>query len=153
MIFRVTALLSAFGGVAYVCQGLFATHPPGPMGHRYAITFYVNSGVIYLIWAVGLWLCGNLFMYYSLGDLFSARIVSCIRQIGWVGILKAVIGGISKFLLLSSIPSPPSETLAKGVPLSLLTTLFDLLPGVALLCVAWVMEEGRKIKEEQELTV
>ena len=147
--FRVTAVLSAVGGLVNIWWAL-PVHVPESSSPMKA---FAISGVTNLIWSVGFWLCGKLFMYYARGDLFSPKIVSCIRQIGWVGIIKGILSGISMFVLMHSSPAPPSVGLIMAAPMSLLTMLLGIAPGIALICVAWIMDEGRKIQEEQELTV
>lgn len=149
--FRVAAVLAAIGGLVNISCALPVVHLLKPLSLQ--LHNFVFSGVTSLIWAVGLWLCGKLFMHYARGDLFSPKIVSCIRQIGWVGILKGVMGGTSMFLIMLWRPSPASISLAMAAPMSFLTMLLSIVPGIALICVAWVMDEGRKIQEEQELTV
>ncbi len=147
--FRFAAILSAVGGLVYIWRAL-PIHVPEQSGPERVV---VLTGVENLIWAVGFWLCGKLFMYYAHGDLFSPKIVSCVRQIGWVGIIKGIVSGISMFVLLHWSPDPPSLGLIMAAPMSLITMLFGIVPGIALICVAWIMDEGRKIQEEQELTV
>lgn len=78
----------------------------------------------------------RLFRLYGRGILFSARNVTCIRFLGWWLIVDWVIGyqmqGLAKDMSLSTTP----------VFIGLLTIF-----------VAWIMDEGRKIQEEQALTV
>jgi hypothetical protein len=150
-IFRVTAVLVAVGGLFQLYGALSQLHRLNGSIHWH---FIIANAVTDPIWAVGLWLCGNLFMYYSRGDLFSAKVVSCIRQIGYVVILKGVVSCISTFTFM--FENPPSGflgVLAMAVPAMLLGMLLGTVPGVALICGAWVMDEGRKMREEQELTV
>ena len=147
--FRFAAILSAVGGLVYILRAL-PIHVPEQSAPAHVV---VLTGVANLIWAVGLWLCGRLFMHYARGDLFSPKIVSCIRQIGWVGIIKGILSGISMFVLMHSSQAPPSIGLIMAAPMSLLAMLLGIAPGIALICVAWIMDEGRKIQEEQALTV
>ena len=147
--FRITAVLSAVGGLVNIWWAL-PVHVPERSGSANAIAI---RGVTNLILAVGFWLCGKLFMYYARGELFSPKIVACIRQIGWVGIIKGVVSAISTFVFIHWGPAPPSVGLIIAAPISFLTMLLGIVPGIALICVAWVMDEGRKIQEEQELTV
>jgi hypothetical protein len=82
---------------------------------------------------------------YEKGIIFSAKNVSHIRRLG-----ELAIG----YCLLKAC-QPIFEW--HGVQLPVLSLNFFLTPwfmmGCLLIIVAWVMAEGRKIQEEQELTV
>jgi hypothetical protein len=78
----------------------------------------------------------RLFWLYSKGILFTGRNVNCIRFLGYYFIVDWFI----KYLM---------QSLLQDVDLSF-TPLFV---GVIIDFFAWIMDEGRKIKEEQELTV
>jgi hypothetical protein len=78
----------------------------------------------------------RLFGLYGRGILFSAKNVSCIRFLGWWLIISWVIDyqmqGFLQDMQLSSTPA---------------------FVGFLIIFIAWIMDEGRKIQEEQELTV
>ncbi len=78
----------------------------------------------------------RLFRLYGRGILFSTKNVTCIRFLGWWLIIDWVIDyqmqGLLKDMDLSSTP---------------------VFVGFLIIFVAWIMDEGRKIQEEQELTV
>jgi len=48
---------------------------------------------------------------------------------------------------------PPAKINIEMIGLGLFTVLTTLIPGFLILFIAWIMDEGRKIQEEQELTV
>jgi len=78
----------------------------------------------------------RLFRLYGRGILFSAKNVVCIRFFGWWLIINWAIDyqmqGLAKDMNLSTMPG---------------------FVGLLTLFIAWIMDEGRKIQEEQELTV
>lgn len=78
----------------------------------------------------------RLFRLYGRGILFSAKNVNCIRFLGWWLIIDWVIDyqmqGLLRDMDLSTTPA---------------------IVGLMIIFVAWIMDEGRKIQEEQELTV
>jgi hypothetical protein len=78
----------------------------------------------------------RLFRLYGRGILFSAKNVTCIRFLGWWLIINWVIDyqmqGFLKDMDLSTTPA---------------------FVGFLIIFIAWIMDEGRKIQEEQELTV
>jgi hypothetical protein len=98
---------------------------------------------ILALWLVreGLAICGLavlscLFWLYEQGILFAAKNVNYIRFFGYVLILEWVVdyqlSGVVHDLNLSTVP---------------------ILAGLLIIFVAWIMDEGRKIQEEQALTV
>ncbi|HEX4350428.1 MAG TPA: DUF2975 domain-containing protein [Verrucomicrobiae bacterium] len=100
-----------------------------------------------VIWAALYWCAFKLFRACSRGNLFSAEVVRSLRRIGALAILLGLVEGTISF-----------ASAYRDIPLWLdLMVLpfysFSIVPGVAFLCVAWIMDEGRKIREEQELTV
>jgi hypothetical protein len=117
-------------------------------------TKFVNWKLMYgldgcktLTWAVGAWFAYKLFFLYARGDLFSAESVRCIRRIGFVSILL----GLERCLSAAAIAlCQQRAALLTGVfpPL-----LYTVIPGFAIVVIAWIMDEGRKIQEEQALTV
>jgi Protein of unknown function (DUF2975) len=78
----------------------------------------------------------KLFRLYELGILFSARNVRYIRFFGY-------------FLIIDWLVLYQLEALAPPIELSC-DQFFN---GLLIIFVGWIMDEGRKIQEEQELTV
>ena len=78
----------------------------------------------------------RLFWLYGRGILFSAKNVTCIRFFGW----WLMIDWFIEFQMRSELRDMDIST----------TQLFV---GLLVIFAAWIMDEGRKIQEEQELTV
>jgi len=78
----------------------------------------------------------RLFWLYGRGILFSAKNVTCIRFFGW-------------WLMIDWFIEYQMRSELRDMDLS--TT--PLLVGLLVIFAAWIMDEGRKIQEEQELTV
>ncbi|HLZ54106.1 MAG TPA: DUF2975 domain-containing protein [Verrucomicrobiae bacterium] len=78
----------------------------------------------------------RLFWLYGKGILFSAKNVNCIRFLGYCLIVDWFINyqmqGLLRDMDLSTTP---------------------IFAGLFIIFFAWIMDEGRKIQEEQELTV
>ena|ERR1700690_1813948 len=123
-----------------------------------------------VLW-VWYWKLFRLFSLYEQGFIFSAQTIRCIKTLG---VLCAV--GWALMTLLQFLPHPlpssqitqahpPEATVIKGVMVSsyrLGFFSFDfgtginfglLFAGIVIVLIAWIMDEGRKIQEEQELTV
>jgi hypothetical protein len=104
--------------------------------HAYASTLDIPKPM-YLLWATGtaVYLLGVISFYrllclYEKGAIFSGANVSEMKKLG------GYLGGfIFPWVLLEGFVSP------------------WIVVGGAIYIVAWIMDEGRKIQEEQELTV
>jgi hypothetical protein len=105
--------------------------------------------------AVCAWFCYKLFNLYSQGDLFTPKAVCCIRRIGYTYFLMTVVGFFVQAVTAiqyeksSSIPMP-GHLEWSGLLMKFVISSF---PAFLIIFVAWIMDEGRKIQEEQELTV
>ena len=83
-------------------------------------------------------------------------------RIRWLGIGTVLVGivngGIHMLMLVKEIYQAGASVpmgLAISVPLIevCIQIFFNVVPGLAIIFIAKVMDEGRKIQEEQELTV
>jgi hypothetical protein len=95
--------------------------------------------IIYLVWYyAGL----KLFRIFEKGILFTAETVQCIQILGFVFLARFLLElGICLFFpLLQKIG-------AHEIVWS------DLFTGPFIICIGWLIDEARKIREEQELTV
>lgn len=101
--------------------------------------------------AVGAWFCCRLFNLYSRGDLFSSKIVHYIRRIACLCFIVMLAQFLCKWFLPGY--NEPLETLPGWEWTAWLGLIFYLFPSFLILFIAWIMDEGRKIQEEQELTV
>jgi hypothetical protein len=111
-------------------------------GHIYSSPAEIPAEIFWL-WIVqlGFGLCAagatlRLFWLYGKGILFTAKNVNCIRFLGYCTIINWFIDytmqGLQRDMALSTNP---------------------LFVGFFIIFIAWIMDEGRKIREEQELTV
>jgi len=120
-----------------------------------------------IIFALWYWKLVNLFHLYEKGIIFAAKTIRCLKFLGVLCLTGWLFRCVSDLLLkLYPLPSPPPHILP---PVTIVTHSyrvgffsFDfgtgidfglLLTGVVIVLVAWIMDEGRKIQEEQELTV
>ena len=82
---------------------------------------------------------------YERGILFGAKNVSLVRRLGVLAIFYGAVTACR----------PVFETHEFTLPTLPMNILFSpwLIAGSLTIIIAWVMDEGRKIQEEQELTV
>jgi hypothetical protein len=91
------------------------------------------------------WFGFRLFRLYERGVLFAAENGSLLRRLAWLYLALVAtrfpLDRLPKHIHVGSV-LPPWAELA-----------FHFLPALFFLFLAWVMDEGRKLREEQELTV
>ena len=91
------------------------------------------------------WFSYRLFRLYERGQLFSPANISFLRRIAGAAFLLACETALASAL---KNPNRPAEELSTWATLATLA-----IPAFLILFFAWIMDEGRKIQEEQELTV
>jgi len=92
----------------------------------------------------------RLFSLYENGIIFSKDNVGCFLGMGWALIVLVVAETVSTSILsvVLTFANPPGQRmLTVGFSSGDFTTLCS---GLAVLLVSWAMDEGRRIKEEQE---
>jgi hypothetical protein len=132
--------LADLAGFSLIPQGVKLSFSPLL---TYASPFKIPEVVLCLGFVrVALFLAGALILFWWLdlvegGQFFVGQ---SVRHIKWLGYLVITDWAVTKLL----------DAMAhSGVELS----FGKLLLGLLIVLVAWVMDEGRQIKEEQELTV
>lgn len=95
----------------------------------------------------------QLFRLYEKGSIFRPENVSCFRRLSraliwWCGVNIAAGPLMSLALTLHHPPGQRMIAVALGSP-----DITALLVGFVLAVIAWVMEEGRKLQEEQDYIV
>jgi Protein of unknown function (DUF2975) len=149
-IFFASAL--AFGFIGILGYGLPIA------GVKPSLPFYLNLSSLGR--AAECWFAYKLFSCYVRSDFFSANV---IRYIRWIGVVNLMIGigtifnaqyvhlHNGWFQITNS--SPWIVEIVIYLDMILFYLVRNLVPGFVILFIAWVMDEGRKIQEEQELTV
>ncbi|XPS84934.1 conserved uncharacterized protein, DUF2975 [Desulfosarcina variabilis str. Montpellier] len=95
----------------------------------------------------------RLFKLYEQGEIFKLNNVHCYKKLSRVLIWWFIAGILCRSLLTTALTlhHPPGQRMISfGLTSTDLTTL---LVGLILMVIAWVMEEGRKLQEDQDLTV
>ena len=113
------------------------------------------------------WNLAKLFRFYERGLIFAAETIHCIKTLGFLCAINWLL------LLVLNIanrwfPVPPPPPLPPDVKVTVVKSGFSmgffsfsigginfgfLFAGIVIVLIAWIMDEGRKIQEEQELTV
>jgi hypothetical protein len=108
----------------------------------YAVTIIKCSMYMY-----GLIILRRLFSLYEKAIFYSKDNVTCYKSIGLTLILIGLLNFITKTGIGAMINSPPDQII---LSVSFLINLLpSLLPGLLLLLISRVTDEGRKIAEEQ----
>ena len=95
----------------------------------------------------------ELFHLYETGLIFTDKNVACFRSLGRA-LIAWVICDLVKNSLLSvvlTLPNPPGHRI---ITLGLYSADFAaIFVGIVILIIAWVMDEARKIQEDQALII
>ena len=95
----------------------------------------------------------DLFGYYENGLVFTEQNVDCFRSLGR-GLIAWVICNVGRNMLLSivlTLSNPPGQRL---IAIGLYSADFvGIFVGIIILIIAWVMDEARKIQEDQALII
>ncbi|MDR3541664.1 MAG: DUF2975 domain-containing protein [Desulfosporosinus sp.] len=115
-------------------------------------------GFVVAMIPIGVAMCGayhlmRLFALYEQGCIFMLDNVRCFKKLSYV-LIWWFVAGIAYNSLLSvalTLHNPPGQRM---ITLELSSSdLTALLLGGILAVIAWVMEEGRKLQEDQDFTV
>jgi hypothetical protein len=144
----------------------FVSILPSPQQNFSARGFLIfGYQIILCVWY---WKLAQLFQFYESGQIFAGKTIHCIKMLGAIWIAGWLLLTAWHF---SPLPTMPVQA-ATPVGAHVVKTgehryrfgfvSFDfgtgidfgqLFGGIVILLGAWIMDEGRKIQEEQELTV
>ncbi len=95
----------------------------------------------------------KLFKCYERAEIFTLKNVNYIRSIGWVmlisQIIRPVYEGVMTFAL--TFNNPPGHRYASISFDS--TDLVPIVTALIIILISWVMAEGYKLQDEQQLTI
>ncbi len=129
------------------------------VGSRFAM---LSCEVVLCFWY---WKLAQLFRFYERGMIFASETISCIKDLGCLWVAGWIFMAASHFLyqprLFQPSTHPPGVTVVThSYHMGFLSFDFGtgidfgfLLGGLIVFLIAWIMDEGRKIQEEQALTV
>ena len=139
-------LMGTYSVLAFLCGWPFLSqgHVRVPVSHNHIYTSPSDMpGAVFGWWlvqsAAGLGLCWALFALFRLyfkGIFFSATNIRLIQSLG----LALILGSIADYQMQSAVREVDWST----------NSIFI---GLLIIFISWIMDEGRKIQEEQELTV
>ena len=150
IVFFVSAATFGFIGILGYGITLAGVHP--------SLSFYMNLSSLGR--AVECWFAYKLFSCYVRGDLFSPK---AVRYIRWIGMFSLLMGIGNVFNQPNVLRHNGWYAHAHSSPWIIETLLYlemvlfnlvhNLVPGFVIFSIAWIMDKGRKIQEEQQLTV
>jgi hypothetical protein len=141
------------------------TPPPSwSISHLLHPLLMIPTQAVLCLWY---WKLAKLFHFYERGLIFAAETIRCIQTLGILCVINWLL--LSAYNVLGRIfPPPPPPALPPHVTVTAVESPFRigfftfsiagfnlglLLAGIIIVLIAWIMDEGRKIQEEQELTV
>jgi hypothetical protein len=96
----------------------------------------------------------RLFALYAEGKIFSAANVHQIRQVGYTVLISPVLWLLSLFIPLFVATDGVSITTSPSAGLLNIGGVFNqVILGTILIVIAWIMDVGRELREEQDLVV
>jgi Protein of unknown function (DUF2975) len=145
-LFFAGVILCALGALAQIPMIFVHVH-----GSQFEPAIIAATQIVCVVQA---WFCFKLFGLYSRRELFSSKVVSYIRRIGYTYFLMAIVAFASQIILLHSGKNDLHPTATHPAwAFDLFGLAGGLFPGFLIIFIAWIMDEGRKIQQEQELTV
>jgi hypothetical protein len=161
VVLQAQGLFQIFGGLAPTS---FYEHPLA------VVIGLINSPGIAIISAIWFWKLARLFSFYERGLIFDSGIVRCMKFLGWLCVARWMWGFILIFLRKYYLFPLSESTYGVHTTANIRELSHDidiqffmppilgidfglLLAGILIILIAWIMDEGRKIQEEQELTV
>jgi len=95
----------------------------------------------------------RLFSFYYRGEIFTHTASQCLKNIGktlisWIGISLIYPVLVTVFIRFGGLSDTLSLHLGVGT-----TEIYYLLVGLIIYVIAWVMAQGLKLQQEQELTI
>jgi glucan phosphoethanolaminetransferase (alkaline phosphatase superfamily) len=120
-------------------RSFFYVNPPVSSADKVMAAF---SAAIYLLWAVTFYRLLNL---YEKGIVFSSANVRLFRLMGYLAFSRGLLAVVASVVSTGQLVFPTVLFVALGSPW--------LVGGLFGIMVSYIMEEGCKLREEQELTV
>ncbi len=95
----------------------------------------------------------KLFSLYEKGEIFSLKNVAYIRNIGYALLVGQLINPFYEMLmgLVLTLGNPPGQRMIAVTVNG--TNLRTIVISVMIILISWIMTEGYKLREEQQLTV
>ena len=136
----------------------------------------VSRSAMLILYQIALWLwywkMTRLFHFFEQGKIFAADTIRCIKILGLLFLAGWLITTLLHFFPMPMQDNAPPTPIVPGAAWTVVKTgshfyrmgffSFDfgtginfgqLFLGLMIVLIAWIMDEGRKIQEEQELTV
>ena len=124
----------------------------------------------YLLLCLWYWKLAQLFGFYEQGLIFTSKTIRCIKYLGVLCVMGWALSTVChvRHFYLPSLESwlqsaaPPGTRIGEGwepIRMGFFSFAIEgvnlglMLAGIVIVLIAWIMDEGRKIQEEQELTV
>ncbi len=150
--------------VGYSLLTMVYWSPTGFMQRPVRMT--LNLLMVLVLWT-WYWKLAELFHFYQRGMIFASETIRCVKALGWLCVINWLVTSAWRGTYYLS-PETHAPLLPPGVQVTIHQSAFImgffsfsirgfnigmLLAGAIIVIIAWIMDEGRKIQEEQELTV
>lgn len=130
-----------------------APHMAGPATSTMKLLGFAASMLPGMASMYCFWCLAQLFARFGQGEMFCETVVGLIRRIGWAVLATQglrVVHGTLVSLILTMDNAPGQHMITAGMDSA---TFSEIVTGVVIILASWVMDEARKLKEEQELVI
>lgn len=148
-------ILTAQGSETRTIQFGGATYSGDEITWSLQIVVAIGAALVFSIAVSLLHNLAKLFEHYSKGEIFTAESVRRIREIGITVFMFVAVWIYTLFAEYILQVLEPGTTLqgTRTVGLGVPGPLFVVLTGIVIMIVSWVMDVGRELREEHDLTV
>ena len=151
---KLNAIPPTYSGMhLYTPQGLPEKAILHTLSANEKIWGFLISAIPMLVEMFVLYFLINLFKLYEHGEIFSLHHVKYIRNIGYALLIGQLIEPFYQFAMgfVLTIHNPPHHHFA-AITLGQ-TNIGILLAAFLMILISWIMAEGCKLREEQQLTI
>lgn len=151
---KLNAIPATYSGMhAYTAQGVPEKAILHVLSYKEKMAGGLVSAIPLVIQMFILYSLINLFKLYEKGEIFSIKHVKAIRNIGFALLLGQLIEPFYQFVMgiVLTINNPPHHHFA-AITLDQ-TNIGILLTALLVILISWIMAEGCKLREEQQLTI
>ena len=150
---KLNAIPHTYSGTHVFANGLSAKAILHPLSAGEKILGCLVSAIPMMIEMFVVYCLIKLFKLYSKGNIFSMQHVRYIRDIGYALLVGQIIEPFYQFAmgLVLTLNNPPHHRYA-AITLDQ-TNIGILLTALLVILISWIMAEGYKLREEQQLTI
>lgn len=149
-LFGISLVNGPIGFMGFSNISISIMNPLSSFARFWGFVAYFPMALLQTYW---LWQLKKLFSYYAQGKIFTLETTNCIRRTAWtfftIAFVSIILDGLLSVILTSNNPvGHRMFSISFGT-----YQITDILVGLILVVIAWIMNEACRLQEEMELTV